>query len=81
MDHRTVECVRKAYLYTHLFTNIVLYYSQKLEYKEFAMYLAKAFLSSIPSLEAWELNQWITILERANGVSFATKVSYCLLVS
>jgi hypothetical protein len=45
------------------------------------MYLAKAFLSSIPSLEDWELNQWITILERANGVSFATKVSCYLLVS
>jgi hypothetical protein len=51
-----------------------LYYSQKLAYKEFAIYLAEAFLSSIPSLEDWELNQWITILERANGASLANKV-------
>jgi len=54
---------------------MVFYYSQKLVYKEFAIYLAKAFLSSIPLLEDWELNQWITILEHANRVSFATKVS------
>jgi hypothetical protein len=60
---------------------MVLYSSQKLSYKDFAMYLARAFLSSIPSLEDWELNQWITILERANMVSFASKVSYYLLVS
>jgi len=66
---------------TLLFANMVLYYSQELSYKDFAMYLAKAFLSSIPSLEDWELYRWITILERANGVSFATKVSYYLLVS
>ena len=60
---------------------MVFYYSQKLVYKEFAIYLAKAFLLSIPLLEDWELNQWITILEYVNGVSFATKVSYYLLVS
>jgi hypothetical protein len=73
--------VKLTYRNTHLFTNIVVYYSQKLSYKDFAMYLAKAFLSSIPSFENWELNQWITILERANIVSFASKVSYYLLVS
>jgi len=60
---------------------MVLYSSQKLPYKDFALYLAWAFLSLIPSLEDWELNQWIMILERANMVSFTSKVSYYLLVS
>ena len=48
--------VKLIYRNIYLFANMVLYYSQELLYKEFAMYLAKAFLLLIPLLEDWKLN-------------------------